>query len=538
MNHVPLTRALERAVALDTRASASVAFVGGGPTTLYALQRLIGHERPLDIHIFERDSHAGPGMPYRDGLNHPQMLANIGSRELPPLVEPLHDWLMDSDTETLRGMGLRREDLGPEAFYPRVVLGRYFTAQLAALVARARARGHSVTLRARHQVRDIRLAERPSLDWETPFGTESAAFDHVVLATGHSWQDETHASGVALQAPWPAEGLRRFIGRHAAILGTSLTAIDAAVALAGFHGRFIEEDGGLLWRPEGPQEGFAITMMSRKGLLPPADWYYELPLPRLHHLTQEALRAEVAKGPEGLLDRCHALLARDLAAVDAEAAKALDVARLDGLAERFFAARLALDPWQASREDLERAAAERDAKRADPWRMAWLAAHEALEEALPHLDAGDRARLDDSLKPIFTDCYASVPHRSIRRMLALRAAGVLDLLALGQSYEMAPTPAGGVCIDHAGGRIEAAGVIDARGQRSSDLVSLFPGLSAHGAAPEFDPVTCAVALPEGCAGTLSCVAIPVLLPSDPFVQGLERARDLGHRAAERIIGNS
>jgi uncharacterized NAD(P)/FAD-binding protein YdhS len=529
---------LPRAMARDGTPAARVALVGGGPTTLYALQRLIPHGQPLDIHIFERDSHAGPGMPYRDGLNDPQMLANIGSRELPPLVEGLEEWLRGHDAEALRAMGLRRADIGPEAFYPRVVLGRYFTAQLAALVARARARGHQVTLRARHRVRDLRIGRRLRLDWDTPFGAGSAAFTHVVLATGHQWQSETHASGVRLQPPWPVSGLRRFIGRHAAILGSSLTAIDAAVALAGFHGRFIETEAGLRWEREGPRDGFALTMMSRKGLLPPADWYYTQPLPAPRHLTREALRAAVAQGSEGLLQRCHALLVRELTAVDAERARALDLARIEGLAGRVFADRMAQDPWQASRADLQQAAEDRAARRADPWRMAWLGAHEVLEEAVPHLTEPDRRLLERELKPVFTDCYASVPHRSIRRMLALHEAGVLSLVRLGSGYSLSESREG-VRIRHAEGTLQAAGVIDARGQQASDLVSLFPGLrGSDGAAPGFDPVSCAVTLPEGCAGTLSCVAIPVLLPSDPFVQGLGSARDLGHRAAERIIAAS
>ena len=79
--------------------------------------------------------------------------------------------------------------------------------------------------------------------------------------------------------------------------------------------------------------------------------------------------------------------------------------------------------------------------------------------------------------------------------------------------------------------------IDARGQQSADLVSLFPGLAAQASELSFDPVSCAVTLPEDCQGTLTCVSIPVLLPTDPFVQGLERARDLGHMAARRIVAS-
>ena len=106
MTHVPPLQALRsaRAVPLAPARRPSVALVGGGPTTLYALQVLSEHDVPFDIHVFEKDGHVGPGMPYREGINHPQMLANIGGRELPPLLEPLHDWLTRCDAEALQAI--------------------------------------------------------------------------------------------------------------------------------------------------------------------------------------------------------------------------------------------------------------------------------------------------------------------------------------------------------------------------------------------------------------------------------------------------
>lgn len=515
----------------DRLRPARIALIGGGPTTLYTLQALLEHPEPLDIQIFERDGHVGPGMPYRESQTGAQMLANIASRELPPLAESLVDWLASCDAEALADMGLTREDIDAEAFYPRLVLGRYFTAQLAELTARARAKGHSVTLRARHAVQDIRPGPHGSrLDWDSPYGSGRATFAHVILATGHQWDASEGPDGVTLHAPWPASSLRRFIGQPVAILGTSLTAIDAAVALAGFHGRFIESASGTRWEAEGLLNEFHLTLMSRKGLLPGADWYYDLPLPELPGLTEAATQEEIAKGSEGLLDRLHARFAEGLSSIDPAKAKALDVDTLDGLAERCFADRLASDPWEHARDDLATAEAERDAKQADPWRMALLRAHEILEEAIPHLTDKDRDRLNTHLKPIFTDCYASVPHRSIRRMIALHEAGVLELLRLGEDYRLEQDGAH-VRIDSPSGPRTACAIIDARGQRPADLVSLFPGL---GKGTAFDPVTFAVTLPNEAKGTIHCLAIPVLLPTDPFVQGLERVQHLGHLAASRI----
>ena len=43
----------------------------------------------------------------------------------------------------------------------------------------------------------------------------------------------------------------------------------------------------------------------------------------------------------------------------------------------------------------------------------------------------------NGLARVFIDCYAAIPSESIRRLLALREAGVITILALGHDHEMA-----------------------------------------------------------------------------------------------------
>jgi uncharacterized NAD(P)/FAD-binding protein YdhS len=70
----------------------SIAFVGAGPTTIYTLNALLNHAvRPFFLTIFEEQSIAGRGTPYRPGWNDPAMLSNIASLEIPPLLETLVD---------------------------------------------------------------------------------------------------------------------------------------------------------------------------------------------------------------------------------------------------------------------------------------------------------------------------------------------------------------------------------------------------------------------------------------------------------------
>src|SRR5690606_41373779 len=61
---------------------------------------------------------------------------------------------------------------------------------------------------------------------------------------------------------------------------------------------------------------------------------------------------------------------------------------------------------------------------------------EVVQEIVPHLDEQDRDRFDAGLCKVFVDNYAAIPSESIRRLLALRKAGLIEVLELGQDYDM------------------------------------------------------------------------------------------------------
>ena len=308
MPHPPATRPSALAVASPAAAHMAatagtglahrrVALVGGGPTSVYTLWHLIALPRPLDITLFEREPVAGPGMPYRDGINAPSLLSNIDSREVPPLADTLAGFLRGCDRQALAEIGLERAEITDDSFFPRLALGRYFIAQLAVAVAQGRARGHRIEIAGRAEVTAIVPGpDGLTLDWHGPSGGASGRFDDVVIATGHTLTRPTRQNGVILHQPWPSAALRRFLGQRVGILGSSLSAIDAAVALAELHGRFSGEGDDMRWLPGPAAEGFAIEMMSRKGLLPEADWYYPLPLPPLPGLTPARAAQERAAG--------------------------------------------------------------------------------------------------------------------------------------------------------------------------------------------------------------------------------------------------
>jgi uncharacterized NAD(P)/FAD-binding protein YdhS len=72
------------------------------------------------------------------------------------------------------------------------------------------------------------------------------------------------------------------------IRGASLSAIDAAMALADHHGEFVQTDGKELeYRANQTTQNFVITMFSRKGILPETDFYHPIPYEPLAICAEE-----------------------------------------------------------------------------------------------------------------------------------------------------------------------------------------------------------------------------------------------------------
>ncbi|XNM46940.1 hypothetical protein ACLK15_09780 [Escherichia coli] len=71
-----------------------------------------------------------------------------------------------------------------------------------------------------------------------------------------------------------------------------------------------------------------------------------------------------------------------------------------------------------------------------PGVMSFCACIEAVQEIVPHLNEHDHKRFSKGLARVFIDNYAAIPSESIRRLLALREAGIIHILALGEDYKM------------------------------------------------------------------------------------------------------
>lgn len=546
--------------------TARVAIIGSGPTGIYTLNGLVGVGRPLAITIFEVEADPGMGTPYHPDINDQAMLANIASIELPPICETLVEWLRRQSDADLQRLNVSRAFIREREFYPRVVLGEFLQSQFKQRIEQGIANGHMIDVKARHRVVDIRLQEDDiQLTVQMPDGArKDYAFDHVVMATGHNWPESTEIKPAYFMSPWPAPALKKIEACSVGILGTSLSAIDALITVSTAHGVFyLDSAGQLQYQVAAGSEAFHAALMSRKGLLPEADFYCEYPYVPLQFCTDEAVGALIARGSTNLLDDVFELFKRELVSCDADYAAKIGLAMLtvDTLAAAYFAEREGADPFAWAAANLAEAEQNKLNQHTVPWRYAILRMHEVVARAVPHLDQDDLKRFHGKFKSVFVDDYATVPHQSIQRLLALRRAGKLDILKLGKDYKLdTEGVTRGATVRFEGKQIAFDAFIDATGQASMSALDLpFPSIIAQGvikpaATPE-GAIIISESEEESFARTggvdldsafrprfthnlcnqLYCAAISFLLHKLPFVQGITSAHEIGEVVSRAIL---
>lgn len=517
-----------------------VAIVGAGPTGLYTFFSLLESGSLLSIAIYEQAEQAGVGMPYNDDENSRLMLANIASIEIPPLTCSYLDWLRTQEAARLARFGIEKESLHERQFFPRILLGDYFRDQFLVLVERGKAAGFEISVHESCKVTDLDARENGV--WLSAVCQPGPRrFDLVVIATGHVWPDKAEATRSYFPSPWSGLLDVAIPACRIGIMGTSLSGIDAAMAVASQHGHFVETaDGGLCFEFDEGSEGLTITLMSRSGILPEADFYCPIPYEPLRIATSRAIEWEIAAGPKGLLDRVFGLMRQEIENADPDWSARIGLARLDAdsFADAYFAERQRHDAFRWAEYNLKQVEQNKRQRHTVLWRYAILRLHEAVQEIVRHLSDADRHRFDAGLSRIFVDNYAAIPSESIRRLLALRKAKLIRLLELGSAYDMRVSQTGTI-IDVAGTEHAFDVFIDARGQqplRSADLP--FPRLRRQLLAfgedlPDVGEDYVLLA-PNVARGRVAFAALPYLIHDRPFVQGITASAEIGSAIAKAV----
>lgn len=219
-----------------------VAIVGGGAAGTLVACELLLHDEPMVVDIFETRDEIGRGLAY--STDDDQHVVNVPTARMSAVA---HD--PDHLTRWLATNGLDARD---EAFPRRSTYGRYIQELLA---ARSKAATRCRVTHVRALVTSIERAA-DMVEVRLDGRGERATYDHAVLALGNvdaAPALELPADARCFASPWAPGALARGeLGRDASVLiiGTGLTAVDAALSLA----------------RELPAA--KITMVSRNGQLP------------------------------------------------------------------------------------------------------------------------------------------------------------------------------------------------------------------------------------------------------------------------------
>lgn len=510
-----------------------IAIIGSGPTGIYTFYALLKNPHPLSVSVFEQADEAGVGMPYNDDDNTRLMLANIASIEIPPLFMTYHDWLKGQSEAYLARFKVDKSRLHDRQFLPRILLGEYLRDSFLSIVKEAKDRRFQVDIHESAQVTDI-VPTNDGVTLSVNDNTFSERFDLAVIATGHVWPEDDEASRTYFPSPWSGLIGAKIPPCRVGIMGTSLSGLDAAMAVVMQHGTF-RDDKFIL---DTGSDALKIVLMSRTGILPEADFYCPIPYEPLSVLTEPAVEREIAKGPDALLDRIFTLMVKELELADPAWCEkvALHKQTADSMRDAWFEDRKRHDPFTWAEENLDEVERNKRDRRTVAWRYTVLRLHEVVQAIVPHLDERDSKRFRHGLARIFIDNYAAIPPQSIRRLLALREAGVISVAALGDDYTLdVGSDQTMITTKETIHRFDV--FIDARGQKPLKTKDLpFPTLrkQLEATGEEIPEISEDYTLkaPETVRGRIAFGAIPWLMHDHPFVQGLAECAEIAEAMAK------
>lgn len=282
---------------------------------------------------------------------------------------------------------------------------------------------------------------------------ETIDADFVVLATGH-WRAADPLAGVEgyCSDPWPASRLQDAIlgdqdqggPRRVIILGGYLNAIDAALSVAWRAGRFCG-DGFVTFEPT---RDVRVTLASRTGQIPRV-WGRMPPVVADPWPAAAEVQAVIAAAGGFLpLETCFDLLAARLAAPQSEGKSTRRRRTLGRWLDALRSQRLRLGSWKMLRNDIS--AVTQSGKHwgryedtcACRWQAVLFGALPQFSEHSHAMAAEDQHYFDSEVRTAFFNHAMPMTIDSAVRLEALMRCGRLDVMAVGKSYTIEPTPNG------------------------------------------------------------------------------------------------
>ncbi|MCO6149644.1 FAD/NAD(P)-binding protein [Flavobacterium sp. NRK1] len=430
-----------------------IALIGGGPAALFMFKRLLelGNTN-IEITIFEKKEQFGAGMPYsREGANE-EHITNVSANEIPHIVTSIKDWVQTVSSDILDLFSIEAERFNEYKVLPRLFFGQYLSGQFDLLYNLAKEKGIVAELKSGTEVTDIK--DKPDTS-EVIVEVNTQAkhiFDKVIICTGHNWPKrfEGKVPGY-FDSPYPPSKLRQGFNHTVGIKGASLTAIDAIRTIARHNGTFIEHGTGmLLFKASEQTPDFKIVMHTRHGFLPAVRFHLEdSHLKSDSLLTEEELSAHRQEN-DGFLSLDY-LFEKDFKEQFRDKDQGFYEKIKDMTMEEFVASmmelREELDPFLLLKAEYIQA--EKSIKRQESvyWKEMLAILSFALNYPAKYLSAEDTLRMQKTLLPLISLVIAFIPQTSCSELLALHAAGRLELIAVGNdSQEQIEKEKGGITI--------------------------------------------------------------------------------------------
>ncbi|APO77221.1 NAD(P)(+)-binding domain-containing protein (plasmid) [Rhizobium etli 8C-3] len=440
--------------------------------------------------FFGASRRAGVGMPYEASLVGRENLANIACEEVPDLLVPPHEWLRRQSDNWLLKHGADRRLIGPAFIPTRHLLGKYLEGQFKSLLHSAKKIGMAITCARDTLVTDLATVGDGVNVVYRKAGSQQhdmLYFDYAVMATGHSFPAHNSSAGLArsariLSSPWPVGNLENTGARRVGLIGSSLSAVDACLTMARNSGTFRRDfDGRLNYVPNSDAAALKIVMHSRRGMLPPVRYHFEFPRFEMHsYVGEPEIRTHMAEN-RGFLSLDYIfenVLKAVLKAKSPEFLEKIESMNLEKFVAFIEDRRRVDKPFDLLREDYLNSIASSRESFPIFWREILDDVTYTLNFYTRYLNRTDRIRLEKSFMPLVTYLVAVLPQQSCEYLLALHAAGHLDLVRTGDDLNIEVT--GGVAsilfsdpADCGIKRLPYDLIIDCRGQKPID-VSNFP----------------------------------------------------------------
>jgi uncharacterized NAD(P)/FAD-binding protein YdhS len=389
-------------------------------------------EEKAEILIFEQQDVFGPGFPHGDRFVMPYHITNMCDYDMSILAgkpddfqqwvnanpDILEAYMHQADAVISQSAGL------PDRcrHYPRAVMGEYLKARFRETLRRAR----DLNIRVRRypgvEVTDLK-AEGSRVEIHArrlqSGETFSRAANRVLLATGH-WFEKSDRKNY-YTSPWPASELLRGIpaGEHVGVIGTSLSAIEAALTLTS-DGRFQYADSGeLIFLPS--RFSRTVALYSRRGMLPKVRG--RCGSYRNRHLTLKKLEEYRPAGSERItLEHLFQLLNADL----------------ESAYGRPFNWEAIIHPCGSPADQLQTSLNQARSGDGPNGELIWQT---VLHQSFPmaralflSLTPEDRERFEREFATLFFMHAATQPAINAEKMLALMKSGIVTVHKLGSDY--------------------------------------------------------------------------------------------------------